>query len=42
MSSDDVAGPVSARVFLLGDNTDTVEALSHSFSQHGVAQSALQ
>jgi hypothetical protein len=42
MSSDDFAGPVSARVFLLGDNTDTVEALSRSFSQHGVAQSALQ
>jgi hypothetical protein len=42
MSSDTVTAPVSAHVFLLGDNTDTVEALTHSFQEQGVAQSALR
>jgi hypothetical protein len=42
VNSDHLGGPVSARVFLLGDSTESIEALSRSFSQHGVAQSALQ
>ena len=42
MNSDHLDGPVSARVFLLGDGTESVEALSRSFNEHGVAQSALQ
>lgn len=42
MNSDNLAGPVSARVFLLGDDTDTVEVLSRSFSERGLAQSALR
>jgi hypothetical protein len=39
MSSDDLVGPVSARVFLLGDDTgaDTAEILTHSLTEHGVA-----
>jgi hypothetical protein len=42
MSSTDLTGPLSARVFLLGDATETVEALTRSFSDCGVAQSAIQ
>lgn len=42
MSSVDLAQPLSARVFLLGDATDTVEALTRSFNECGVAQSAIQ
>lgn len=42
VSSDDFPGPASARVFLLGDDIDTVEALSRSFNECGVAQSALE
>ena len=42
MSSKDVAGPLSARVFLVGDDIDSVEVLSRSFSECGVAQSALR
>jgi hypothetical protein len=41
MSSDTVTGPVSAHIFLLGDNTDTVDVLTRSFRERGVAQSAL-
>jgi len=43
VSSDDSTEPVSARVFLLGDaGADTVEVLTHSLSEHGVTQSAIQ
>lgn len=38
----DLTRPMSVRVFLLGDATDTVEALTRSFNECGVAQSALQ
>lgn len=41
-SADTVTAPVSAHVFLLGDNTDTVETLTRSFQEQGVAQSALR
>lgn len=40
MNYGDLTGPVSARVFLLGD--DTVEVLAHSLSEQGVYQSAIQ
>ena len=42
MSSDTVTAPISAHVFLLGDHTDTIDALTRSFQQQGVAQSALR
>jgi len=41
MSSDTFTGPISAQIFLLGDGTDTVDALTRSFHERGVAQSAL-
>jgi hypothetical protein len=42
VSSDNVTGPLSARMFLLGDATETVEDLTRSFSDCGVAHSAIQ
>jgi hypothetical protein len=42
MNVADLTRPVSVRVFLLGDATDTVEALTRSFNECGVAQSAIQ
>lgn len=44
MSSADVTEPLSARVFLLGDDpdVDTVEVIARSLSECGVAQSAIQ
>ncbi|HEV7450905.1 MAG TPA: hypothetical protein VGO16_05875 [Pseudonocardiaceae bacterium] len=44
MSSADVTEPLSARVFLLGDDTgaDTVEVIARSLSKCGAAQSAMQ
>jgi hypothetical protein len=40
VNSDDLSGPMSARVFLLGD--DSAEALARSLSEQGVYQSAIQ
>ena len=44
MSSVDVTGPLSARVFLLGGDTDadTAEVLARSLRESGVARSAIQ
>jgi hypothetical protein len=44
MSSDDATGTMSARVFLLGDDTgaDTVEVLARSLNEQGVSQSVIQ
>ncbi len=44
MSSTDVTAPVSARAFLLGDDTgaDTAEVLARSLRESGVAGSAIQ
>ena len=44
MSATDVTAPVSARVFLLGDDTgaDTAEVLARSLGESGVAGSAIQ
>jgi len=40
--SADHTEPLSARVFLLGDGTDTVEVLTRSLSEQGVFPSAIQ
>lgn len=42
MSSAERTEPLSARVFLLGDNTDTVDLLARSLSEQGVSHSAIQ
>jgi hypothetical protein len=44
VSATDVTAPVSARVFLLGDDTgaDTAEVLARSLGESGVAGSAIQ
>jgi hypothetical protein len=42
VTSADLTEPLSARVFLLGGDTDTVELLAHSLSEQGVSQSAIQ
>ena len=44
MSSADITGPISARVFLLGADkgADTAEVLARSLSECGVARSAIQ
>jgi hypothetical protein len=42
MNPDTVTTPVSTHTFLLGDNTDTVEVLTHSFQEQGLVQSALR
>ncbi|MGH3833290.1 MAG: hypothetical protein ACRDRS_23120 [Pseudonocardiaceae bacterium] len=42
MSSADLTGRLSVRVFLLGDATDTVESLARSLSEQSVYQSSIQ
>jgi hypothetical protein len=42
MSSAELTGPLSARVFLFDDATETVEALTRSFIDCGVANSAIR
>ncbi|MGH3772577.1 MAG: hypothetical protein ACRDRW_14470 [Pseudonocardiaceae bacterium] len=42
MSSTDLTEPLSARVFLFGDTTDTVEVLAHSLSEQGLSPFTIQ
>lgn len=42
MSVTDLTRPLSVRVFLFDDTIDTVDALTRSFNEFGVAQSAIQ
>lgn len=42
MSSADLTEPLSARVFLLGDTTDTVELLARSLNEQGLSPFTIQ